>query len=425
MNIRTTKVSPSISSCVRGEFHSAQGADYVDDKNPAQTDSGQDMGNFRAKSVLFGLGMEALSSSVDEALALREQEKQGKFEESKFRDLTKILRPRIEFGDDEVTANTTGDSVDSARTFLIDKKSAETKVKMGRTFIRVEHGESADWVPKESFIETDEAFYLPTYSDSPVSAAIGGGAKILLTFGPIPALSTAASGYAAHKFGKKNPVKFAVGAGVGAALFATANAIFDSPVNLGASLLLGASAGILGVHAGEGKAAVRDAAYSGGLATFGVLPFSHDINLGLHSAAAAGLGARARSIETKALLSGATGACLGAAHALLTGQSPALMAGLTATTAIAGSLAGPSVMQASRNFSHSSGEVIGKVLKNAPDPVLKVVGTVPFAAGMGFLGAAAGLIVPGAGALGAVFGTLGGVALGHSKTEAKLEASEN
>lgn len=428
MKIHSTKAGRSLRSCVRHEFEDPQGADFVAEKLAEETDSGQDMGNFRAKSVLFGLGMEALSSSVDEALVLREKAKDGTLKATKFRDLTRLFRPRLEFEDNgrgelEVTANTTGDSVESARTIILPKSSALTKTKMGKTFLRIKDGEDHKWVPKSAFSETDEAYYLPTYSDSPVSAAIGGGAKTLLTFGPIPALSSSVSGYAAHKFGHKNPVKFAVGAGVGAALFVATNALFKGPLTAGGSLLLGASAGLLGVHAGEGKASVRDAAYSGGLATFGVLPLSQDPTIGLHSAAAAGLGARAESPEAKVFISGAAGACLGAAHAALTGQSAGLMAALSAVTAVAGTLAGPAVMQASRNISHSSGEVLGKLLQKAPDPVLKVVGTVPFAAGMGFLGGAAGLVVPGAGAIGAIFGTLGGVALGHSKTESKIEAA--
>jgi hypothetical protein len=422
MLISSTK-KPIERSAYREEFRPLQGADFVEDSGQlSESDGGTDVGNFRAKSVLFGVGMEALSSSVDEALALREKEESR----SRFRDLTRIFKPRLEFESEssEFSANTTGDSVDLEKTFLIAKKDALIQIRNGRPHIQVDFEGKKTWIPQEAFSDVDEAFYLPTFKSSPLTAAVSGGAKTLLTFGPVAALAASASGFAAHKVVDDPRAKFALSAGLGAALFAATDAVFGGHLGLGTSLLVGASAGVLGVHAGEGRARVRDAAYSGGLASFGTLPLTHDPTLGLHSAAAAGLGARAKTPEVRALLSGATGAALGALHAVVTGQPVGLLAGLTATTSVAGSLAGPTVMQASRNISHSSGEVIGKVLRKAPDPVLKFVGTVPVAAGMGFVGAAAGLIIPGAGAIGAIFGTLGGAALGHQQTESKLEAAK-
>lgn len=413
-------------SLVCEEFDQAQGADFIEPTakpDEPTSESGADVANFRAKSVLFGVSMEALTSGVDEALSLRADEDKP----SKIRNVLNIFKPRIEFSDGEVTANTTGDTVDPRTTLVIAKEQAQVRTDAkGREQVLVKQGDQEHWIPKESFQDVggkDGAYYLPTYSASPLGAAIGGGAKTLLTFGPVGALATGGAGFAAHKFGKSQSAKFALGAGLGAALFAATNAVFNQPLSVGASLLLGASAGLFGVHVGEGESAIRDASYSGGLATFGAASVTQDPLLGLHSAAAAGLGARAKSPEMKTLISGVTGAALGAVHGVLTGQSAGLMAGVSAAAAVAGTLAGPPVMQASRNLSHSGGEILGKVLQKAPDPVLKVVGTVPFAAGMGFLGAGAGLIIPGAGAIGAAFGTIGGAALGASKTAAKLKAA--
>lgn len=432
MNIKSSQNAHACSRFKR-EFRPAQGSDFIgDDRQEPTTEQGTDVGNFRAKSVLFGVSMEALSSSVDEALSLRDYEDKTGEEpkQSKWRDITKLFQPRIEFEDDGsgntvLSANTIGDTVDPKQTFILPKKDAVSKVDdEGRVFLRAERDGEERWLPKDAFQEAGQAYYLPTYRSSAVGAGLSGGAKTLLTFGPIPALAAGAPGFAAHKLADKPWSKLALGAGLGATLFAATNAFFDNPLGLGASLLLGASAGVLGVHAGEGQATVRDAAYSGGLASFGSLPFTGDISLGLHSAAAAGLAARAESSSLKTLISTTTGAALGAAHAALTGQPIGLMAVSSAINSAVGTLAGPSVMQASRNISHSGGEILGKVLKKAPDPVLKIAGTLPVAAGMGFLGAAAGLIVPGAGSIGAIFGTIGGAALGHKQTQAKLEDAE-
>jgi len=172
--------------------------------------------------------------------------------------------------------------------------------------------------------------------------------------------------------------------GVGAITLAAANTAVFGPAGLSLSLLLGASAGLSAVHAGEGVAEIRDASYGGGIAGFAVGAVTGSPLTLLTGSAAAGLGGRAKSPLAKALVGGVAGAALGAGQALLNGNSVAWVVGLTAAAGAVGPLIGSPLMQTIRNLSHSGGEVVAKVLQNSSDTTLKVAGSVPYAVGVGF-----------------------------------------
>lgn len=337
------------------------------------------------------------------------------------------LQPNIN-GDGLRLVNTTGDRLDPSSSLVIPKQGAVlAKDAEGKEHLKVRHQDKEHWIPKESFqvSEGDNGvYYLPTYQDSASSAAIGGASKALVALGPLAAVSGGAAGYVAHKFGKNPAAKLAIGAGVGAATLALTNTAIFGPAGLPVSLLLGVATGLSAVHAGEGAADIRDASYGGGIAGFAVGAITQNPLTLLTASAAAGIGGRAKSPLAKAALGGAVGAALGAGQALLTGQPVALIAGLTAAAGAVGPLIGQPLMQTTRNLSHLGGEAVAGLLKDASNPTLKVVGAVPYAVGMGFLGLSAELIAPGTGAVAAAIGVAGGAVYGYSQTSQQLKAAQ-
>lgn len=440
---------PAVDEWLETEFYKPEGADFLPqesyesaDEQGANTNGRLDaelanseapqVGNFALKNVIFGMGMGAIASGVKGAIKERTTPR-PECKTSVLKSMHNLLKPRLEFRPIEGTdknefVNTCGDIVDPDTTIIIPKKQAiEGQDDEGNDFVKVTHHDQDYWVPKENFQESpgkSGVYYLPTYKSSPKAAAFGGTVKALLALGAPAALSVGTAGFAAHKFGKNAPMKNLIGAATGAVILGAAHTALTGGAGLPAVLLYGASAGLVGVHSGEGSAKIRDAAYGGGIAGLATASVTGTPLSAVSSAAAAGLASRAESPLTQGLLAGATGAALGAAQAALSGQPIALVAGLTAATSVAGVLAGPTMMQGSRNLSHLGGKGVAKLLKHAPDPVIRVVGTVPFVAGMGFLGAAAGLIIPGAGAIGAAVGTIGGAAMGYTKTSKSLEEAQ-
>lgn len=324
--------------------------------------------------------------------------------------------------------NTTGDRIDPEKTVILPKAGVtEGTDKEGKAHLLVRHHNKEVWVPKESFQVSEGengVYYLPTYKDSPGSAALAGGSKALVALGPLAAVSAGAAGYAAQKLGKNAPSKLAIGAGVGAVALAAANTALFGPAGLPISLLLGATAGVSAVHAGEGSAEIRDASYGGGIAGFAVGALTQNPIALLTGSAAAGIGARASHPLAKAVIGGAVGAALGAGQALISGQPIAVVAGLSAAAGAVGPLIGAPLMQVTRNLSQDGGELVAKALQNSSDTTLKVVGAVPYAVGMGFLGLSAELIAPGTGAIGAAIGVAGGAAYGYHKTSVQLAKAE-
>jgi hypothetical protein len=344
----------------------------------------------------------------------------------------RLFTPRLHLeknGDQVRLVNTTGDRLDSETSVVIPKAAAAVgRDAEGRERIKVHHKDRDHWVPKESF-QTSEGengvYYLPTYQSSAGSAAVGGASKGLVALGPLAAVSGGLAGYAAHRLGKNSAAKLAIGAGLGAATLAVANTAIFGPAGLSVSLLLGAATGVSAVHAGEGSADIRDASYGGGITGFAVGALTHNPLTLVTASAAAGIGGRASHPLARAAIGGAVGAALGAGQALLTGQSIAVVAGLTAAAGAVGPLIGSPLMQATRNLSHLGGDVVAKVLKDANDSTLKVVGAVPYAVGMGFLGATAELVAPGTGLAAAAIGVAGGAAYGYHQTSRQLEKASS
>ena len=341
----------------------------------------------------------------------------------------RLFTPRLQVelngpGGQARLVNTTGDRIDPETSVVIPKAAATFgKDAEGHEHVKVSHHDKDVWIPKESFQASEGengVLYLPTYKDSPGSAAVGGASKALVALGPLAAVSGGVAGYAAHKFGKNPAAKLAIGAGLGAATLAAANTAVFGPAGLPVTLLLGAATGLSAVHAGEGSAEIRDASYGGGITGFAVGALTHNPLTLITASAAAGIGGRASNPLAKAAIGGAVGAALGAGQALLTGQPVAVVAGLTAAAGAVGPLIGTPLMQATRNLSHMGGDVVAGILKNANDPTLKVVGAVPYAVGMGFLGATAELVAPGTGMAAAAIGAAGGAVYGYHQTSQQL-----
>lgn len=334
--------------------------------------------------------------------------------------------------------DTTGDRRDDTRSVLLPKAAAVMGSNpQGEKFVEVPvEGSEARWVPLDAFQQSqgdDGLLYLPTYKDSPGSAALGGAVKGLLATGPIGALSGAAAG-AATAFGKGDKVgkwgKLALGAGAGAVVMAAANAALYGAAGLPVAVALGAVTGIAAVQAGEGEASVRDAAYGGTAAGFAASMITGTPLALLTGSVAAGLGARSRSKTGQVVTAALAGAVMQAGQALLGGGSLPVALAVGASVGALGTLAGPPLMQATRNLSQAGGEVLRKQLAGAPDSALIALSAVPYAASGGFLGATAGMVVPGAGALGAAVGATVGAAFGAIKTyqqvsEMKAAAQKN
>lgn len=343
--------------------------------------------------------------------------------------VTNYFRPRLEVTPDLRATNTTGDVIEPSQSLMIPKSRAELgNDDQGREFIAVARGQDVTWVPKDAFYESpgeNGMFYLPTYKDSVMSAALGGGMRGLIALGPLGAVAGAVGGVVGTKAGDHSALKLGAGSLAGAATLAAGHALLFGAQGLPVAAFLGAVSGLGATAAGAGDASVRDAVYGGSIAGFAATMVTGMPLAILTGAASSALGSQANSTAGKVLTGAAAGAFITVAQAALTGGPLGLAAGIGAAVGAAGPLLGLPLMQLSRNLTDDGAKVVRKVaggwIKEQNETTLKVLMGVPFAASFGLIGSAASALNPSWGTAGAVLGTVAGGVLGFYQGHKMIE----
>lgn len=326
-------------------------------------------------------------------------------------------------GLENVLTNTTGDSVDPNSTFIIfphqlKEHTAEDGTPMLEVSRLVQEGEEtikqSALIPKQAFQKLGDAYYLPTYRYSTVSACIGGGLQGFIAGGAPGAAAGVASGLAASKVGKSAPVRAGIGMIVGAAVLTAAQVALYGSHGIPAAIFAGSMIGLVGASSGEGDAGIRDSMFGGNAAGFAAgMATGAPLSM-LTGAASNAIGAQVSSRTGQVLLSAGAGGALMTAQALISGGSPALAAGIGAAVGGIGSLIGPGLSQLGRNTSKAVepfiAKGINKALEGQGDTTYQVVAAIPESLAFASLGASIGLISPALTPLGiAVGATAGGV----------------